>query len=68
MKQMNKVKVLRLTSGMTQQDIADILGITRQAYSAKENGKYSFNDSEKKILKELFLKVDDGLTIDKLFF
>lgn len=52
----------------TQQDIANYLSISRQAYSEKERGKTSFNDREKRMLKELFLPIDPNVSIDSLFF
>lgn len=65
---MTKVKGLRVTLGKTQQDMADVMGISRQAYSGKETGKYAFRDEEKRLLKEMFKQVDDSLTIDDIFF
>lgn len=35
----DKIKELRTTKRMTQQQVADILGITRPAYTAYESGK-----------------------------
>ncbi len=36
---MTQLKALRKNSGLTQQNIADLLGITRGAYANIENGK-----------------------------
>lgn len=65
---MRKVKKWRNYLGMTQKEMAKILGISRQAYSAKENGKYSFNDREKSLVKELFKEIQKDITIDEIFF
>ena len=43
----NKIKGYRNMVNETQGDWAKILGITRQAYSQKENGINFFNDNEK---------------------
>lgn len=38
----NQIRELRLThSGMTQQELADLIGITRQTVNAIEQNKYS---------------------------
>lgn len=65
---MNKVAGYRVMIGKKQQDIANVLNISRQAYSEKERGKVPFNDKEKIILKKMFTVVNSNLTIDDLFF
>ena len=37
---LNKVKDVRLAKEMTQQDLADILGVSRQTIFSIETGKY----------------------------
>lgn len=64
----NKVKGYRAMLGLTQKQIAELLGITPQSYSSKEIGIRSFKDSEKIKLKELFGEIDANLTIDSIFF
>ena len=64
----NKVAGYRTMLGLTQKDIATKLDISSQSYSNKENGKTSFNDREKIILKEIFNEIDKSLTIDTIFF
>ena len=38
----HRVKELRINRGMTQEELADNLGITRSAWKAKENGESDF--------------------------
>ena len=37
----NQIRTLRFQRGMTQQDLADRIGVTRQTVNAIEGGKYS---------------------------
>ena len=46
-----KLKEYRINKGYTQQDMAEILGITQQSYSNKEAGKRGFNAKELLILQ-----------------
>ena len=48
----SRLKGLRVMLGKKQDDFAELLGITKQAYSAKERGKTSFKDTEKIILAD----------------
>ena len=52
----------------TEKDMAKALGITPQAYSAKENGKRSFKDSEKIIIKNMVSVLFPSITYEDLFF
>ena len=65
---MNKVKGLRSTLNMTQEEMGDILGITRFSYSNKERGINNFKDIEK--VKIIDLANNKGLkvTIQEIFF
>lgn len=51
---MNALKTLRLSRGMNQGDIADILGITRAAYTNIENGKRQLDNNNLILLADYF--------------
>lgn len=59
----NKLKSLRAEHGFNQQDMADILNISRTSYCNKEIGKNKFNIYEAKQIAELF-----NSSIDDIFF
>lgn len=65
---MSEVAKLRRYKGLTQSDVAKILGISLQSFYRKENGKTPFTDSEKIQLKELFIEDFPEISIDSLFF
>lgn len=65
---LNLVKGYRNMMNLTQEDVANKLGMTKQAYSLKENGKTPYNDKEKVILLNIFKQADPTLTIERLFF
>ena len=64
----NKVKGYRVMLNEKQSDIAEILHITSQAYSAKERGIRRFTDEEKLVLRDYFQNHFSDVTIDSLFF
>lgn len=64
-----KIKSYREQLGMTQQEMADELGITRQNYHQKENDLRKWSDSDKMKIRELLRKkLDPDVTIDELFY
>lgn len=65
---MNKVAGYRIMLGLKQGDMANLLKISRQAYSEKERGNIPFKKSEMIILKELFRTANRSVTIDEIFF
>ena len=65
---MNKVKGLRVMLGKTQEDMAFVFNITKQAYSKKERGITQFSDKEKVIFKELVSVVAPDETVGSIFF
>ena len=64
-----KIKKYREQLGMTQQEMADELGLSRQNYHQKENNLRKWSDSDKVNIRELLRKkLDPALTIDELFY
>ena len=64
-----KIKKYREQLGMTQQEMADELGLSRQNYHQKENNLRKWADSDKVNIRELLRnKLDPALTIDELFY
>ena len=64
-----KIKKYREQLGMTQQEMADELGLSRQNYHQKENNLRKWSDSDKVKIRELLRKkLDPALTIDELFY
>lgn len=68
MNELNSVSKFRRFKGLTQTDVANMLGISLQSYSRKELEKVPFNDNEKIFILNLFKKEFPELTIDELFF
>ena len=64
----SRLKGLRVILGKKQDDFAELLGFTKQAYSAKERGKTSFKDTEKIILADYIISYFPQETITTLFF
>lgn len=55
-----KLRDCRLNSGISQESLADLLGMTQCNYSRRENGKKKISISEwEKIAKILNVKVED---------
>lgn len=65
---MNKLKRLRILAGYTQQEIADMCGITNVSYSRKELGYVPFKDTEKVLFMELIAETSPDETIESVFF
>ena len=57
-----ELKALRVKHNITQKQIAKILGITPEAYSNKETGKYNFTLEEALKISLLF-----GLPVEDIF-
>lgn len=58
---MNSIRKYRKTMKMTQQQLADLLGVSRMTIGRFENGNYEPRVSELKKMSEIF-----GCTIDSL--
>lgn len=63
-----KARGYRVMLGKTQKDMAELFGISKQAYSAKERGETRFSDKEMRTIKEMLLPMFPGITIDEIFF
>ncbi len=68
----NKIKVFRAMHDLTQEDLAKVVGVTRQTILAIEKGKYvpsldlAFKIARhfKVNIEEVFMYNEDGRTID----
>lgn len=56
-----EMKAARVRRGLNQNDMAGILGITKQAYWCKENGKNVFSLKDLDILREKIQLTDEEL-------
>ncbi|AIM25791.1 transcriptional regulator [Melissococcus plutonius] len=66
--QKNKIVGYRKMLGKTQTDMAEVFGVSRQAYYLKENGNISFKDSEKVLFKNMLSPLFPEINIDDIFF
>lgn len=60
---LKRLKGLRVEFGLTQADMAEYLGISKNSYHRKETGLYEFSLSESMLIAKLFNK-----PIDEIFF
>jgi putative transcriptional regulator len=68
----NKIKVFRAMHDLTQEDLAQVVGVTRQTILAIEKGKYvpsldlAFKIARhfKVNIEEVFTYIEEGRTID----
>ena len=65
---MNKVKGYRNMINATQEDFANLLGVSRQTYHLKEKGCIQFKDKEKVIIRDFLKQKGITVTIEQLFF
>lgn len=54
--------------GLSQAEIAELFGISSQAYWMKEKGHTPFSDLEKMKFKEMLKNIFPDITIDDIFF
>lgn len=52
----NRIKINRLEAGLTCEEMANLLGISKSAYSLKERGKRDFKLTEAIMLSDIFEK------------
>lgn len=65
----NKVSNYRKFKGLTQQEMADYLSISVQAYRKKEKNFTPFKDAEKLLIRDKVKKYGFlDITIDDIFF
>lgn len=64
----NNISKYRKFLNYTQTDMANMFGISLQAYSRKERGINAFNDKEKVVIKNLLLPHFPEVTYEELFF
>jgi len=65
---MSKALFLRRGYAISQQYIAEKLGISRKTLSKKENGKGDFTKSEMIIYTNILKEYDPKLTVETIFF
>lgn len=68
MKRYDKLAGYRAMLNMTQKDFAELLKVTNQTYSKKENGQIPFKPKEMEILKNYIKETYTDVTIDSIFF
>lgn len=54
--------------GKSQEEMGKLLGMTKQSYYSKENGKVAFSDKEKLEFKKLLLPIFPNITLEDIFF
>lgn len=62
-----KIKEMRKQFGFTQKEIAEIIGITKSAYSLKENGHRKFNQTELLTIYSKFKLMNKNLNMQDFF-
>lgn len=63
-----KVKGYRNMLNLSQKEVGDMLGLSKQSFSLKERGKIKFTIDEMKTLKKLFSSINPHITIEDIFF
>lgn len=61
----NKLKALRVEHGLTQTQMAKLIGIGLTSYNNKENGKLDFNITEIEKIKKIFHKSYEEIFFNK---
>ena len=60
--------VLRRALGISQTDMAKVIGLGLTSYNLKENGKSDFNQEQMVKLRDFFIKQGFNVSIEELFF
>lgn len=62
-----KLKGYRVMAGYTQEEIASVLHVSRQAYNMKENGVNGFSQKERHTIFDVLKQKLPELTFEELF-
>lgn len=63
-----RVKGYRVMLGLTQKEMADVLGLSAQSYYLKENGRVKFTYDEMRVFRDMVQTIMPDVTIDDIFF
>ena len=64
----DKIRGYRTMLGLNQYEMGKALGISKQSYYNKENGKVAFSDSEKMAFKKMLEPYFSDITLEDIFF
>lgn len=62
------IREYRKQLGLTQREMAEIIGITEQSYWNKENERRKFTDEEKVKVRDYLRRYVPNVTVDHIFF
>lgn len=69
MQEFNKVKAFRVGAGLTQDQMADALGVSRRTYQAKEDGSSEWKTSEMaKFVEVVNAATGSNYSVKDIFF
>ncbi|MDZ5560942.1 helix-turn-helix transcriptional regulator [Enterococcus cecorum] len=63
-----RVKGYRVMLGLTQKEMAAVLGLSVQSYYLKENGRVKFTYDEMRVFRDRVQTIMPDVTIDDIFF
>lgn len=63
-----RVKGYRVMLGLTQKEMADVLGISAQSYYLKETGQVRFTHDEMRVFRDKLRGILPEVTVDDIFF
>ncbi|MCO4472264.1 helix-turn-helix transcriptional regulator [Streptococcus infantarius] len=64
----DKIRGYRTMLGLNQSEMGKALGISKQSYYNKENGRVPFSDSEKIAFKKMLEPYFSDITLEDIFF
>lgn len=65
---LDKITGYRKMLNLTQNDMANLLGISLSAYNKRENGRVDFSDKQKIIIRDMITRYFPSENIESLFF